>query len=290
MLKTRIVAAVALVAASGLVSPVASAALIDINGGNSWSGWNVVGNAQTSGVWVLGNTDRTFNIYRSSFVLSASQTVGGTRLADGAAGNGTNYTGDTNSSLFSGSWQAGDRILGVGIGYTGTSAGNFFFFHTDIGGTNIVPASSFGAGDGVLSFDTGDISSFIVTNQNDSTRGRVRQYSVFNGFSSDGGSNFISPYGTNPSEWMPVRSFAVLQPNSAGMVKSIQYFINADAILRQNGGLSFGEGDLLAANTRFAFLESGPGGLSEQAVPFVPEPSSLAVVGLAGLAAMRRRH
>jgi hypothetical protein len=48
-------------------------------------------------------------------VLSSSQSVGGTRLSDGAAGNGSSYTGDTASSLFSGSWQAGDRIIVTAI-------------------------------------------------------------------------------------------------------------------------------------------------------------------------------
>jgi hypothetical protein len=175
------ISAAAMAAVTGLGASIASAATVDINGGTSWGGWNAVGNAQTSGVWVLGNTNRTFDIYRSSFVLSSSQSVGGTRLSDGAAGNGSSYTGDTASSLFSGSWQAGDRIIGIGIGYTGTSRGNTFFFHTDGGVRNILPASSFGAGDGVLNFDVGDTSSYVLSGYANSTRGRVRQYSIFNG-------------------------------------------------------------------------------------------------------------
>jgi hypothetical protein len=293
------ISSAAMAAVIGLGASIASAATVDINGGTSWNGWNSVGNAQTSGVWVVGNTDRTFDIYRSSFVLSSSQSVGGTRLSDGNAGNGSSYTGDTASSLFSGSWQAGDRIIGIGIGYTGTSRGNTFFFHTDGGARNITPASSVGEGDGVLTFDVGDTSSYILTNYTNGTRGRVRQYSIFNGFSANGGSNFIFPYGQSPTESMPVRSFAVIDSGSTSSVASIQFFINADAVLRQNGGLGYGESDLLAAGTRFGFYEAGPGGYSEQIFSIgpdtavVPVPAALplmvAGLGLLGFTA-RRRH
>jgi len=288
----------AIAAFTGLGASIASAVTIDINGGTSWGGWNSVGNAQTSGVWVLGNTNRTFDIYRSSFVLSSSQSVGGSRLSDGAAGNGSSYTGDTASSLFSGSWRAGDRIVGIGIGYTGASSGNTFFFHTDKAGNNITPASSFGAGDGVLGFNAGDTSSYILTGYTDGTRGRVRQYSVFDSFSASGGDNFSAPYGLSPTELMPVRSFAVVDSGSTSSVKSIQFFINADAVLRQNGGLGYGEGDLLAASTRFGFYEAGATGSSEQIFPIVPGttvvpvPAALPfmVIGLGVLGFTSRRR
>jgi hypothetical protein len=293
------ISSAAMAAVIGLSASIASAVTIDINGGTSWSGWSSVGNAQTSGVWVVGNTDRTFDIYRSSFVLSASQSVGGTRLADGAAGNGSSYTGDTASSLFSGSWQAGDRIIGIGIGYTGTSRGNTFFFHTDGGVRNILPASSFGAGDGVLTFGVGDTSSYVLTGYSDSTRGRVRQYSIFTGFSANGGNNFSAPYGLSPSESMPVRSFAVVDSGSTSSVVSIQFFINADAVRRQNSGLGNGEGDLLAASTGFGFYEAGSAGYSEQIFSMgtdttvVPVPAALPLMvvglGLLGFTARRRR-
>jgi hypothetical protein len=279
----------AIAAFTGLGASIASAATIDINGGNSWTGWNSVGNSQTSGIWVFGSTTRTFNIYSSSFVLSASQTIGGTRLADGSAGNGTSYTGDTGSSLFTDGWQAGDRIVGIGIRYTGTSRGNTFFFHTDSGGNNIAAASSVGAGDGQFGFDVGDTSSYMITYQNDWTRGKVRQYSIFNGYSSNGGSNFIAPYGTMPSLQMPTRSFAVLDSGSVDAVKSVQFFINVDAVLRSNGGLGYGEGNFLAPSTRFAFLEMGADGYTEQ-VFAIPAQGSVALLSLGGVLVARRRR
>jgi uncharacterized protein (TIGR03382 family) len=289
MSKTRISSIIAL-AAVAFTSSAASAQVVDINGGNSWNGWSSVGTSQTSGIWVLGSTTRTFNIYSSNFVLSASQTVGGTRLADGAAGDGTGYTGDSAASLFSSSWQAGDRILGVGVQYTGSTRANQFFFHMDAGGNNIQAASSFGAGDGALSFDTGDTSSFIDASFNP-YRGQVRQYSVFNGFSPDGSpgnGNFTTPYGVAPSLAMPTRSYTVLEAGSTTASTSMQFFWNIDAIMRSNGGATFGDGDF-GASTRFGFYEAGASGATQQIFP-IPAPGAFALLGLAGVAGARRRR
>lgn len=270
---------------------IASAQVVDINGGNSWSGWNLAANAQTSGVWVTGSTTRTYNIYRTNFILSASQTVGGTRLVDGAAGNGTGYTGDFASSLFSGSWQAGDRILGMGIQYTGMSRATQFFFLRDAGGNNIAPASSVGAGDGMIGFDVGDTSSYIDNNANGYQRGYVIQYSIWNGYSPNGSpqnGNYTNPYGLGPSIAVPSRSFTVLDAGSSNSSKSIQYFINVDAVLRSNGGATYGDGDFGPA-ARFGFYEAGESGATMQ-IFAIPAPGALALLGLAGVAGRRRRR
>jgi hypothetical protein len=118
-------------------------------------------------------------------VLNASQTASG--------------TGNNTASLFSNSWQAGDRIIGMGIQYTGTTRGSTFFFHRDAGGNNIAAASSFGASDGVFSHDVSDSSSYMTTTAGN-PRGQVRQYSVWNGFSQNGSpqeGNITSPYSGN---------------------------------------------------------------------------------------------
>jgi hypothetical protein len=278
--------------ASLALAGTASAQTVDINGGNSWSGWNSVGNSQTSGTWVKGSTNRTYDIYSTYFVLSAGQTVGGTRIANGAAGNGVGYTGETEASLFAGAWQAGDRILGMGIQYTGTTRGSTFFFHRDAGGNNIAAASSFGASDGVFSHDVSDSSSYMTTTAGN-PRGQVRQYSVWNGFSQNGSpeeGNFNAPYGNMPTAAFPTRSFAVLDNGSMDLTKSVQYFVNIDAILRSNGGATFGDGDF-GPNTRFGFWEgnSGTGNFSQQ-IFAIPAPGAMALLGLAGLAGARRRR
>jgi hypothetical protein len=275
-----------------------SHASVDINGGTSWGGWNAVGTAQTSGIWLRGATNRTFNIYQTAFTLDAGQTVGGARLADGAAGDGSGYTGDSAGSLFSGSWQAGDRILGFGIQYTGATRGTTWFFHKDSGGNNMFAASSFGAGDGQSSFDVGDTSSYIpntAVGMDPADRSRVRQYSVWNGFSQFGSpeeGNFDTPFGTVASLAMPVRSFSVLDAGSTTLSTSLQYFINIDAVLRSNGGATYGDGDF-GPNTKFGFFEgdlSGASGQFTQQIFSIPAPGALALVGLAGLAGSRRRR
>jgi hypothetical protein len=275
-----------------IASATAHAQVVDIDGGNSWSGWNSVGNSQTSGTWVKGSTTRTYDIYSTYFVLSAGQTVGGTRIANGAAGDGVGYTGESADSLFTGSWQAGDRILGMGIHYSGTTRGSTFFFHRDAGGGNIAAASSFGASDGYFSHDVGDSSSYMTT-LSGNPRGQVRHYAVWNGFSQNGSpqeGNFIVPYGSMPSPAFPTRSFAVLDNGSLDQAKSVQYFVNIDAILRSNGGATFGDGDF-GPNTRFGFWEgiSGTGNFSQQ-IFAIPAPGAIALLGLAGVVGTRRRR
>jgi hypothetical protein len=250
---------------------------VDLNGGSSWSGWNSVGNSQTSGIWVLGSANRTYNIFSTSFVLSASQTASG--------------TGNDTASLFSGSWQAGDRIVGMGIQYNNSSLGQQFFFHTDTGDVNIQAASSFGAGDGVLSFDDGDTSSFIANSS--PNIGLVRQYSVFDDFTPTGGDNFSTPYGMAHSPSMPVRSFSV-QSGVGTLSSGVQFLMNIDAIQRSNGGATFGEGSF-GSTLRVGFMEQGlTGEFSQQifTVSIIPNPSpvAMALLGLAGLAGARRRR
>jgi len=290
-----------------IASATAHAQVVDIDGGNSWSGWNSVGNSQTSGTWVQGSTTRTYDIYSTYFVLSAAQTVGGSRIAGYsapytpyAAGDGVGYTGDLANSLFSGVWQAGDRIVGMGIQYTGTTRGSTFFFHRDAGGNNIAAASSFGANDGVSNWDVGDTASFMTTVAGN-PRGQVRYYALWYGFSQNGTpaeGNFTAPYSWNanpafgPTAFpdFPTRSFAVLDNGSMDLTKSVQYFVNIDAILRSNGGATFGDGDF-GPNTRFGFWEgiSGTGNFSQQ-IFSIPAPGAMALLGLAGLAGARRRR
>jgi hypothetical protein len=76
------------------------------------------------------------------------------------------------------------------------------------------------------------------------------------------------------------------------MATSAQYFVNIDAILRSNGGLTFGEGPI-DDFTKFGFWEGdetlGEGVFSQQ-IFAIPAPGALALLGLAGLAGARRRR
>jgi len=283
-------------AVTALTLTSAATAGIDINGGASWNGWNHVGDSLTAGLWLAGSTSRTYDIYSASFVLTAGQSVGGSRLANGTPGDGSGYTGDNAASLFSGSWQAGDRILGMGISYNGSTRGTTWFFKVDAGGNNRFAASSVGASDGSESFNAADTASYVVNTNPLLERGRVQQYSVWSGFSADGApssGNYAAPYGTTATLASPLRSFTILDAGSSTASTSIQFFLNIDAVLRSNGGMTFGDASF-DPSTRFGFWEGDqriPGSTPfTQQVFAIPAPGALALLGLTGLAATRRRR
>lgn len=278
-------AAIAVSAACGA----AHADIVDINGGTSWHGWSHIGNAQTSGTWVQGSTSRTYEMYSTIFTLDAAQSVGGTRLTDGATGTGSGYTGDSQASLFSGSWRAGDRIVGVGMQYSGSTKLGTIWVHVDWAGDSIHAASSVGASDGVYTANAGDVSIYSLGVTNGGERFRAKQYSVFTGFTADGGSNYIAPYGAGATTASPARSFAVLASGSATAATSAQYFVNLDAIVRSNVGETFGEG-VIGPATKLGFFEADPSwsGYTQQ-VFSIPTSGVAALFGVSILLPRRCR-
>ena len=255
--------------------------VIDINGGSSWGGWTNMGNSRTAGMWAQGSTTRDYNVYSTLFTLEAAQTVGGTRLSEGSVGSGTGYAGDTQASLFSGSWQAGDSILGVGLQYTGAARLATIWVHVDWAGDSLMAAPAVGAGGGTYQANAGDLSIYSLGG-NASERFQSKQYSMFTA-QSDGSSNFITPYGMHASVASPARSFAVLASGSGSLATSGQYFINLDAIRRSNGGASFGEG-LLGASTKVGLMEADANWDLTQQVFTLPAPGAMALCGVAMLA------
>lgn len=254
--------------------------LVDINGGNSWSGWNSIGNSRTNGMWMSGSTTRNYSIYATMFTLEASQTVGGSRIADGAAGDGVGYTGDSQSSLFSGSWRVGDRIAGVGLRYADASQLRMFFFMVDWTGDSMRAASSVGAADGKYGANTGDVS--IRSPESASAeRFRAKQYSIANGVIGSGGSA-VTPYGTTATTDSPGRGFAVLANGSASAAISAQFFINLDAIARSNDGATFGEG-VFGPTTKLGLTEAESSSIFSQQTFSVPTPGAMALFALAVL-------
>lgn len=250
--------------------------IVDINGGTSWSGWTSVGNSRTAGMWVKGSTTRDYDIYSTEFTLDAAQTVNGSRIADGAAGTGSGYTGDSQASLFSGSWRAGDRIIGVGLRYSGTSRLSTIWVHVDWAGDSIQAASSVGASDGIYSANAGDLSIYSLGGAG-ADRFRAKQYSIFTA-QSDGSNNFIAPYGTSATAGSPARSFAVLAGGSTASATAAQYFINLDAIARSNGGSTFGEG-AFGSSTKVGFYEADSNWTYSQQTFSLPTPGTLALLG-----------
>lgn len=226
----------------------ASAALIDINGGATWSGWSAAGNAQDAGSFVQGSATRNYQMYRADFTLDAAQTLGSSA-----------NVGDSAASLFSGSWQAGDRILGLGLSYGGGQHGVSFFFHLDMAGDSIQSASELGTATGNYSANAGDTSAYFTGGVSGSNKFRNQQYSVFTAYTPDGSSNFTVPYGMAPSLNAPGRGFGILAPASTGSVASAQFFFNLSAMARGNGGAGFGEGSFSDAASRIGFYEHDGG-------------------------------
>ena len=265
-------------------SAAAHGGLVDINGGTSWNGWTSIGNSRTNGVWMRGSTWRDYDIYATMFTLEATQTVGGTRVADGAAGNGVSYTGDTQASLFSGSWRAGDRIVGVGLRYSDASQLRIFVLMVDWAGDSMRAASTVGATDGGYGANTGDLS-IVALESSGSERFRASQYSIANGVIGSGG-NSVMPYGTTATTASPARGFAVLANGSTSAAISAQFFVNLDAIARSNGGATFGEG-MFGPTTKLGLTEAESSFHFSQQTFSVPTPAAMALVGGALLAPMR---
>lgn len=239
--------------------------LVDLNGGTSWEGWDRVSDACDDRYWVSGSPTRTYEVYRTRFLLRPDQTVTADWLLDGAPGNGVDIVGTVGPLLEDG-WEPGDRIVGVGVAYTGsTRLAGPVFFQVDYDGNTLIPASRCGAEDSVLSFDAGDTSSYFPQRRS----GLVRlnyQYSVFTGFSAIGSDNltivhqgFGPPYG-------PSRSFVVIATGSTDEAVSGQFLLNLDAARRVNDGAGSGEG-ICSSRTRLGFNESGAGGSTQQSFP-----------------------
>jgi hypothetical protein len=276
---------------AAIISAIATCAtahggVVDINGGSSWGGWSRVGNSQTSGMWMAGSTVRRFDIYATTFSLEASQTVGGNRVADGSAGNGLSYAGDTQASLFDGSWRVGDRIAGIGIRYTDASQTRMFFMLVDWAGDSMRAASSFGVMDGLYAANAGDLSIYTAESAG-GDRFRATQYGVATDPNPQGGSS-IAPYGTVATTASPARAFAILGNGSANSAISAQYFLNLDAILRSNGGATFGEG-VLGPATKFGLAEGQLGTDFTMQMFSIPAPGAFALLGAALVAPLRPR-
>lgn len=229
----------------------ATAAVIDINGGASWAGWSAAGDAQNASSYVQGSATRNYQMYRADFTLEAAQTLGSSA-----------NVGDTSTSLFSGSWQAGDHILGLGLSYGGGQTGSSFFFHLDMAGDSIQSASELGGPVGNYSANAGDTSAYFTGGASGSNKFRNLTYSVFNAYTPNGSNNFTVPYGAGGNLNAPGRGFAVLAPSSTSSVGSAQFFFNLSAMARGNGGAGFGEGTY-GNSSRVGFFESGNAGAAQ---------------------------
>jgi hypothetical protein len=209
-------------------------------GREGWYGWNFLANSVTDGIWACGPADtcgqsRTYDIYTTYFELTADQTVSGTP--------GTNLFGNTQTELFTGPWQVGDRIIGVGVQYMGDDVADTLYFNPDWEGDIFKASTAVGVKDGRTSRTT--------------PRPPVCYYcpSVFTDASNVNGRpwtardfNYYIP-GTNepPNPYFPFPSTTPTTRDKLSIVnrvyasgadtnsiKRIQFFYNLDAMSRLN--------------------------------------------------------
>lgn len=244
----------------------AASAQLDINGGTSWTGWNSQGNSLTTGFWGAGSTTSDFDVYTSVFNFDSSiHTVSGSTFGNPGFGG----TGFANGNL----------ILAIGVGLNNgnaTLAVPTIKFDTD-NNNGFAAASSVGATDGVVSSSNQTIGDF---NQQ------------FNGTNSqDGTPSFYGLHqGTN------VLDFTLVFGGNTGPVRSFYdaagggYQLFFDLTEYQ---ANFGAGPI-GSNVSFVLASGLLGDQGETQVVVsnltVPTPGSAALLGLAGLAATRRRR
>ncbi|MCX5651032.1 MAG: hypothetical protein NTU45_06530 [Planctomycetota bacterium] len=297
----------AMMVLGALASATVAEAGVDINGGASWGGWSSRGNSLQTGVWAGQSTTRSYDIYTTVFTFN-NDTVSGSPIQ---AGNGPR---DFAAGAYSpGAFSNGNTILGIGYKMNnGARALGQQFVSFGLQGNDFQAASSVGATDGRASLSqwghTGDFTAWINgVNLGPSNLGILKSDGTSQGGTA-ATTNLVGGIGSGVSY-----DFAFRQFRQGDVDGSVQMFFDLTAMQTL-----YGQGGLLVQSPLNGF-PFNPGGWSDGASPIgafgsninialsvmdgdftdqsrvafgvaVPTPGALALLGLGGLAARRRRR
>ncbi|MCO4097794.1 MAG: PEP-CTERM sorting domain-containing protein [Gemmatimonas sp.] len=284
---------------AALLSLAPQARAQDINGGSSWSGWNLVGRSDQLGVYGAGSTATVYKVYRTLFSFM-NNGVSGSPTGGGPTGGATGFGTGTFSS---GAFANGNTVLGIGIECVGPCTLSKPTIKFDLDNDSYAAASSVGGSDGRVNFSQwSKFRDFTVQFEpTDAWRGGILTMQAGVGAGYVGTSNPQQIVGSNGSgvsyDW-PFRAFA-----QSG---SYQMFFDLNAMQTLYG---VGSPNPSGKNVNFTGIGAfGPStgfalnGVGDNQVVFsaptqlnvVPEPASLALVGAGmvgfALAAQRRRR
>jgi hypothetical protein len=286
-----------LIAGTSLSSTAASAAaVVDINGGTSWTGWTSKGFSNQLGIYSSGSTTlQQFEIYTTSFLFENHAKAAGTL---GGPTGGT--TGFGTGTFTQGAFANGNNIFGFGIRMLDTQITTATTIKFDIAGDSYRAASS------VVGTDGRD------ANRVYSHRGdyhiQFDRFGVVNAISVQGGTGTFfggpditqSPPRDSHGRDLPARMFYVPGNATLGTTGSYQAFFDMTALKSLWG---FTRTDAQGAETwagigdvggKTVMAVQGQGNVHVVLDGPVPEPATWAMLiagfGFVGAVQRRRRY
>jgi len=257
-------------------------------------GWAFAGDSLDTDpiFWSRGNTVGGFSAYYTSFTLSNAHTVSGS----------TGLFGNATGSLVNGStWQAGDLIFGMGVDSLDDNIyENGFYYKFDFTNTsNWTPASSIGALDGLSSFTTGGQESGIsvFSHPHIGMTGRVDEYSLADGTVIDAENDPTAiNFNSAVLHWSILDNSNPFDGSGFANPVTSQMLLNYSQLLRIAGN-PFVPIDDISPSMGLVWAAYGSTNTigMDMVWPMdfppdevVPEPGTIGLAALAGLAALRR--
>jgi len=286
-----------------------SAFAVDINGGTSWGGWDLRGNSLSQGIWAGGGVSRNYDIYTTTFTFN-NDTVSGSPTQAGPGPRGFSAPGPLGPGGYSyGSFANGNTIFGIGMKMKdGSRAAGNQFVNFDLDGNDFSAASTVGGNNGKWDAfaSYGEVGDFSVwmdgvnngpSNLGVNNNGLGGVSNLPGGFGSGTGYNYAFRHFRQGDVDGSIQMFFDLTAMQSlyGVGGSLT---GSAALPGQAGGWNGGVAPIGAFGNNFkiGLYSAQPGWADANAVTFgavpeaVPEPGTMAVLGLGALAMLRRRQ